>query len=83
MSLLRASLLAQAIAATTKKHFKTSLSTLMGNAKQEDQALLKDKEEGHNDGGGAKHAHALSQCACARLHDFHLVEFLHHPVPSQ
>ena len=24
----------------------------MGNAKQEDQALLKDKEEGHNDGGG-------------------------------
>jgi hypothetical protein len=48
MSLLRAFLLAQAIAATTKKHFKTSLSTLMDNAMQEDQALLKDKKEGDN-----------------------------------
>ena len=48
MSLLRASLLAQAIAATTKKHFKTSLSTLMDNAMQEDEALLKDKKEGDN-----------------------------------
>ncbi len=46
MSLLRAFLLAQAIAATTKKHFKTSLSTLMDNAMQEDEALLKDKKEG-------------------------------------
>jgi hypothetical protein len=48
MSLLRAFLLAQAIAATTKKHFKTSLSTLMDNAMQEDEALLKDKKEGDN-----------------------------------
>jgi len=30
----------------------------------------------------AKHAHAPSPCAGARLHDFHLVEFSHQPVPS-
>jgi hypothetical protein len=54
MSLLRAFLLAQAIAATTKKHFKTSLSTLMDNAMQEDEALLKDKKEGDSNNKGTR-----------------------------
>ena len=31
----------------------------------------------------AKHAHAPPPRAGTRLHDFHLVEFSHHPVPSQ
>jgi len=29
----------------------------------------------------AKHAHALPPRARTCLHDFHLVEFSHHPVP--
>ena len=31
----------------------------------------------------AQHAHAPPPRECTRLHDFHLVEFSHQPVPSQ